>query len=102
MDKFDAHAAFESEFGSLNDELKKDKDVDLAMFLLSETSAIMVKALALSQRQDELKTAMEEAKKRGEDPDDDMATEFVENAHENARFAGALEAYKKVAEKFLH
>ena len=101
MEKFDANAAFEAEFGSLKNE-SKDKDVDLAMFLLSETSAIMVKALSLSQRQDELKTAMEEAKKRGEDPDDDMATEFVENAHENARFAGALEAYKKVAEKFLH
>jgi len=101
MKEFDAHAAFEAEFGSLNSE-PKDKDVDLAMFLLSETGAIMVKALSLSQRQDELKTAMEEAKKRGEDPDDDMATEFIENAHENARFAGALEAYKKVAEKFLH
>lgn len=101
MKEFDAHAAFEAEFGSLNDK-SKDKDVDLAMFLLSETSAIMIKALSLSQRQDELKTAMEEAAKKGEKPDDDMATEFVENAHENARFAGALEAYKKVAEKFLH
>lgn len=100
MEKFDANAAFEAEFGSLNKE-SKDKDVDLAMFLLSETSVIMVKALSLSQRQEELKTAMEEAKKKGEDPDDDMATEFIDNVHENARFAGALEAYKKIAEKFL-
>lgn len=102
MEKFDAHAAFEAEFGSLNgDDLKKDKDIDLAMFLLSETSVIMIKALDISKRQNEIKAMLEEAKKKGEEPDDAITTEFVENAHENAHLLGALGAYKKIAEKFL-
>lgn len=99
MEKFDAHAAFEAEFGSLNNESKDN--TDLAMFLLAETGAIMTKALKISIRQDELKSLMEEAVKKGEEPDDAIAKEFVENAHENARFIGALDAYKKIAEKFL-
>lgn len=99
MEKFDAHAAFEAEFGSLDNESKEN--TDLATFLLSETSAIMMKALRLSIRQDELKNLMEEAVKKGEEPDNKVAKEFVENAHQNARFIGALDAYKKIAEKFL-
>lgn len=100
MEKFDAHAAFEAEFGSLNNESKDN--TDLAMFLLAETGAIMAKALKISIRQDELKNLIEEANKKGENVDDDVAKEFVENAHENAHLLGALGAYKKVAEKFLH
>ena len=100
--EFDAHAAFEAEFGSLNDnELKRDKDADLAMFILSETSVIMLKSLSISKRQKELKAIMEEAKKKGEEPDDAIVTEFIDNANDIARFTGALETYKKIAEKFL-
>lgn len=101
MEKFDAHAAFEAEFGSLDHDKSKE-NTDLAMFLLSETSAIMAKALKISIRQDELKNLIEEANKKGENVDDSVAKEFVENAHENAHLLGALGAYKKVAEKFLH
>ena len=99
MEKFDAHAAFEAEFGSLNNESKDN--TDLAMFLLAETGAIMTKALKISIRQDELKKLIEEANEKGENVDDDAAKEFVENAHENAHLLGALGAYKKIAEKFL-
>jgi len=99
MEKFDAHAAFEAEFGSLNNESKDN--TDLAMFLLAETGAIMTKALKISIRQDELKKLIEKANEKGENVDDDAAKEFVENAHENAHLLGALGAYKKIAEKFL-
>lgn len=62
MEKFDAHAAFEAEFGSLDNESKEN--TDLAMFLLSETGAIMAKSLEISIRQDKLKNLIEEANKK--------------------------------------
>ena len=101
MENFDAKAAFEAEFGSLDSEKDISVKDDLLTFILARTGEIVIEAMTLDKKQEIIKSKITESEKKGEEPAKALTSEFVDNAHKLSRFTGELDAYRKISEMLM-